>query len=131
LPDIHHRAVDHAIVGQRDFQHHWTGVLRVEERHQINHVGIRRERLVFPIRQARPIDHLIGLALGAADHRLKHRSRLTAGMPQITASIARRSMVRRARSSAEKSCARADAMAQINASAAMTVLLMTASAAKA
>jgi hypothetical protein len=40
-------------------------------------------------------------------------------------------MVRRARSSAEKFCARADAMAQINASAAMTVLLMIASAAKA
>jgi hypothetical protein len=58
--------------GRRDFQHHWTGVLRVEERHQIDHVRIRRERLVLPVRQARPIDNLIGLALGAADHRLKH-----------------------------------------------------------
>ena len=54
LPGIHDRAVDHAVVSRRDFQHHWTGVLGVEERHQINHVGIRRERLVLPVRRSRP-----------------------------------------------------------------------------
>ena len=76
LPNVHHRPVDHAVVGRRDFQHHRAGVLGIEERHQINHVGIRSERLVLPVRQARPIDDLIGLTLGAADHRLEHQLRV-------------------------------------------------------
>jgi hypothetical protein len=52
---------------------------------------------------------------------------LTSGMPQIAASTARRSMVRRARSSEEKFCVWADAKAQIKASAARTIVFMFAS----
>src|SRR6476661_9930718 len=45
------------------------------------------------------------------------RSVLTAGIPQITASTARRSRVRRARSSAERFCPCDDVIVQISASA--------------
>src|SRR5262245_47951517 len=45
-------------------------------------------------------------------------------MPQITASTARRSMERRARSSAERFCACADVAAQMKVSAATLVLFM-------
>ena len=61
------------VVGGRNLQHHGPDILGVEEGHEVDHVGVGRERLVFPVRQTRPIDDLIGLALGAADHRLKHQ----------------------------------------------------------
>src|SRR5215204_5501699 len=62
---------------------------------------------------------MIGLALGADDHRLKHQVEMTAGIPKITASIARRSMVRLAKSSGEYRCAcvGAEAMALTHSSA--------------
>src|SRR5260370_36323898 len=49
---------------------------------------------------------------------------LTSGIPQIAASTARRSMVRRARSSEEKFCVWADDEVQIKASAARAILFI-------
>ena len=39
-------------------------VLRVEERHEVDRVGVRRQRLVLPVRQARPVDDLVEGAPG-------------------------------------------------------------------
>jgi len=35
LPGVHDGAVDYTVIGGRNLQHHGTGVLGVEERHQI------------------------------------------------------------------------------------------------
>jgi hypothetical protein len=94
LPGVHDGAVDYTVIGGRNLQNHGTGVLGVEERHQIDHVGIRCERLVLPVRQARPVHDLVGLA-AELEHLLVHEVVMTAGMPQMTASTARRSMLRR------------------------------------
>jgi hypothetical protein len=71
LPGVHDGAVDHTVIGGRNFQHHGTGILGVEERHQIDHVGIRCERLVLPVWKARPVDDLVGLA-AELEHLLVH-----------------------------------------------------------
>ena len=71
LPGVHDGAVDYTVIGGRNLQHHGTGVLGVEERHQIDHVGIRCERLVLPVRQAPPVDDLVGLA-AELEHLLVH-----------------------------------------------------------
>ena len=72
LPVVHDAAVEHAVVGRRNLQHHRADVLRVDERHQIDHVGIRRERLVLPVEQARPVENLVEAAFDLADHLLVH-----------------------------------------------------------
>ena len=58
----------------------------------------------FQSSRPRPVDDLVEVALGAATIAWNIRSELTAGMPQMTASTARRSMVRRVRSSGETVC---------------------------
>ena len=55
----------------------------------------------FQSGRPRPVDDLVEVRFGAAIIAWYIRSKLTAGMPQMTASTARRSMVRRARSSGE------------------------------
>jgi hypothetical protein len=50
-------------------------VLRIEERHEVYHVGIGRLRLVFPIREPRPQDDLVVLSLQAY-HRLIHQGEI-------------------------------------------------------
>ena len=47
--------------GRRDLDHH-RPVLGVEERHEVDDVGIGRQRLVLPVEQAGPVDDLVGLA---------------------------------------------------------------------
>ena len=79
LPGIHDGAGDGAVTCRRDLQHHRADILGVEERLQIDHVRVRRERLDLPVRQARPVHDLVGLALGAANHRLKHQVEIDRG----------------------------------------------------
>ena len=126
LPGVHDAAVDDAIVGRRDLDHH-RPVLRVEEGHEVDDVRIGRQRLVLPVEQAGPVDDLVWLAaeLSIAWYM---RSVLTAGMPQITASTARRSMVRRLRSCAEGFCASANAVAQTKPNAVRRIFFMSSGA---
>jgi hypothetical protein len=72
LPDVHYVAGDRALVGGRNLKYHWTDILSIEEGHEVDRVGIRRERLVFPIQEARPVDDLVPRAFGLADHGLVH-----------------------------------------------------------
>jgi hypothetical protein len=48
LPRIHDAAVDDAVAGRRNLDHD-RSVLRIEERHEVDHVGIGRQRLVLPV----------------------------------------------------------------------------------
>ena len=69
---VHDAAVEHAIVGRRNLQHDWPDILRIEERHEIDHVRVGRERLVPPVQQTGPKEDLVELALHLADHLLVH-----------------------------------------------------------
>jgi hypothetical protein len=42
---------------RRNLQHHWTTSFVLKKGVEIDHVGMRRERLVFPVQQARVLEH--------------------------------------------------------------------------
>ena len=73
LPVVHDAAVEHAVVGWRNLEHDGACVLGAEERHQINHVGVRGECLVPPVEQARPVQHLVEAAADLARHLVDHQ----------------------------------------------------------
>jgi hypothetical protein len=68
LPAIHDGTGDRAIVGWGNFEDHGTRFLRAEERHEVDSVGVGREILIFPIRQAGPIEDLAFGTFGIVDH---------------------------------------------------------------
>jgi hypothetical protein len=47
-------------------------VLRVDERHQVDRIGIGGKRLILPVREVRPADDLVEDAFGITVHRLVH-----------------------------------------------------------
>ncbi len=57
-----------------NFEHYWSGVFRVEERHEVNRVGVRGEGLVLPVKETRPVDDPVTTlaCLSVMDHRLVH-----------------------------------------------------------
>jgi hypothetical protein len=74
LPAIVDRTGDGASVRRWDFEHDWTDVLRVEEGHEVDGVGVGSKGLILPVEQARPIDDLVATlaGLGVVDHGLVH-----------------------------------------------------------
>lgn len=50
LPVIHNATVDQAIIRGRDLQDHGTSILSIEKRHEVDNVGVWRQRLVFPVK---------------------------------------------------------------------------------
>ena len=73
LPAVRHRPGDlRALIRWWNLEHQRpTTSFVLMEAITRNHIGIRRERLIFPIRQSRPIDDVVQCAAGA-DHRLPH-----------------------------------------------------------
>ena len=72
LPAIHDTSGDRPVIGGRNLEHHWSGLRRVKEGHEVDGVGVGRQRLVLPVQQARPIDDLVPAALRLGRHRLVH-----------------------------------------------------------
>ena len=64
--------IEAVVVRRRNLQHHRPDVLRVEERHEVDRVGVGRERLVLPGQRPRPVDDLVEVAARPVDHRLEH-----------------------------------------------------------
>ena len=74
LPDVDDVAVERSVVaGRRNLQHDRSGILGVEERHEIDRVRIGRERLVVPVERTRPVDDLVHLAGRLGEHLLQHQ----------------------------------------------------------
>ena len=48
-------------------------VLGVEERHEVERVGVRHQRLVVPVQGLSPVDDLVHLARRLAEHLLTHQ----------------------------------------------------------
>ena len=59
-------------IRRRNLQHHRPDILGVVEGHEIDRVGVGRERLVLPTDGPRPIDDLVEVAFGVV-HRLEHQ----------------------------------------------------------
>jgi hypothetical protein len=47
--------------------------MRIEERHEVDRIGVRRQRLVHPVERTAPIDDLINLGLRLSQHFLPHQ----------------------------------------------------------
>lgn len=74
LPDVDDVGVQRAIrAGGRDLDHDRAHVLRAEEAHEIERVGVRRERLVMPVERTAPVDDLVHLAGRLGQHLLEHQ----------------------------------------------------------
>ena len=71
LPAVHDRSADRAGARRWKLEHHRTGA-RVDERHQIDRVGARREHLILPVGRTRPVHDLVERARRVASHRLRH-----------------------------------------------------------
>jgi hypothetical protein len=65
LPDIHDGAGDRAVIGGWNLEHHRPHVFRVDERRQVDRIGVRSQSLDLPVRKARPVGDLIEAALVA------------------------------------------------------------------
>src|SRR6478736_8747239 len=61
LPGVHDAAVYDAIAGRRNLDHHWP-ILRVEEGHEVDDIGVGSQGLVAPVEQTRPVNNPVGLA---------------------------------------------------------------------
>ena len=74
LPNVDDVAVERSVVARRrNLEHDRSGILGVEERHEVDRVRIGRERLVVPVERARPIDDLVHLARSLGEHLLQHQ----------------------------------------------------------
>ncbi|MCY1375133.1 hypothetical protein D9M69_625230 [compost metagenome] len=71
LPGTGEGADQHAAGSRRDFQHQGA-VTRIEEWHQVDHVGVRREGLVVAGQRLRPVDDRVGRGAGELPRGLQH-----------------------------------------------------------
>ena len=78
LPAVVDRADDRAGIGGRDLHHHRTDVCGVEERHEVDGVGVGREGLVLPADRPRPEHDLVGRST-QLDHLTSHQLEVDRG----------------------------------------------------
>ena len=59
LPAIIDGADNRAFIGRRDLQHDRPDIFRVDERHEVDRVGVGRQGLVLPVERTGPVDDLV------------------------------------------------------------------------
>ncbi|MCY1510585.1 hypothetical protein D9M68_449670 [compost metagenome] len=72
LPGVDDVAGDRSAFGRRDLDDDGP-VLHVPERHEVDRVRVRRQRLVLPVDRPRPVDDLVDLGLGLRKRLLQHQ----------------------------------------------------------
>ena len=66
-------AGDRTVIRRRDLEHYGTNVLGAEERHEVDGIGVWRQKLVLPVGRPRPVKDLVDGTLSVTDHRLRHQ----------------------------------------------------------
>ena len=101
LPDIDDVGVERAVYTcRRNLDHDRPNIPGVEEGHEIQRVGIGRQRLVLPVQRLAPIDHLVHFPWRLGQHFLQHEIVVDDGHApdhSLDSAAARKTIVRRRR----------------------------------